>query len=130
MPSKKTYVGSSHYLTLPLYDSNGTVLSPLVSLDLALQDGPIEEKHLLQLAQEYDHPEIIESSLAKLGAIRVRQDDGTVVVTLPKEQDFKFAVMPGATDKDGEGYPIPPTQDTGGDRVVTGEGTAGLTIDF
>lgn len=119
-------------MTLPLYASDGkTPLSPTVALDLALQDGPIEERHLMQLATEYADPNIVTHTLERLGAIRVRQDDGTVVVTLPQEQDFKFAVMPGATDKDGEGYPIPPTKATGGSgKVITSEGSATMAVHF
>jgi hypothetical protein len=129
MTTKKTYIGSESFLRIPLYDSNGTVLSPTVALDLALQDGPIPEQHLLQLAQEYTDPSIVAHTLERLGAVRVRQDDGTVMVELPKEASFKFATEPGT---DNEGYPYPPTRDKagGGDRVVTAEGTAGLTIGF
>jgi hypothetical protein len=130
MTTKKTYIGHESFLRLPLFDANGTVLSPTVSLDLALQEGPIEEKHLLQLAQEYNDPSIVAHTLERLGAVRVRQDDGTVMVELPKEPGFQFAVMPGATDSDGEGYPIPPTKGIGGSRVSTREGSAGLAIGF
>jgi hypothetical protein len=128
---QRTHLGASHFMTLPLYASDGkTPLSPTVALDMALQDGPIEERHLMLLAQEYDDPNVVAHTLERLGAIRVRQDDGTVVVTLPDEkQGFRFATEPGT---DTEGYPSPRPSPAGGGsgKIVTSEGTASLSLNF
>src|SRR4051794_21327167 len=130
MSTKRTYIGHESFLRLPLYAEDGTVLSPTVSLAALLEDGPVPERDLLQLAQEFDHPEVIPNTLAKLGAIRVRQDDGTVLVMLSDEPSFKHAIEPG-TDNDGMPSPRPTsTSAAGGSRVSISEGSASLAVSF
>ena len=129
MPRRqRTHLGHESFLRLPMYDEHGAVLSPTVSLHMALEEGPISEAHLLQLAAEYDDANLVHNTLQRLGCIRVRQDDGTVMVMLSDEPAPNTAIPPGA---EHDGSPVPPTRSisaNGGSRVTTPEGTATFAV--
>lgn len=77
------------FARLELHDDTGRVMSPTESLSILLADAGtdgIEESDFMALANQYADPNLLHRTAERLGAVRQRRPDGSIVVCIPPDE--------------------------------------------
>ena len=101
-PSEWRIAGEVFHLS----DEHGRVMSPTQSLYALLDGGEVTEQVFDQIATRFDDPEALHVAARQLDVRRVRRDDGTVVVRLPKDNEVPKRSLSEQLGLTAEGHPI------------------------
>jgi hypothetical protein len=81
------------------------VLGPTEALERVLLDDPLSEVEFAHLARAFANPNVLHHAAERLGVIRKRDDDGTIMLHLPsgddKQHDDDAPTTIDAADDDG-----------------------------